>query len=89
MLLCDASDEIVGILSLLQDVTDRKRIEVSPAMAEVYPSKAMRSTLNQVRIAAKGYSTILLTGESGSGKDYLAQYIHNHSDRSGGPFFFR
>ena len=81
------SDEIVGILTLLQDVTDRKSIEVPPAMAEEYPSKAMRSTLNQVRIAAKSYSTILLTGESGSGKDYLAQYIHNHSDRAGGPFF--
>ncbi len=71
--LCGGSDEIVGILTLLQDVTDRKSIEVSPAMAEEYPSKAMRSTLNQVRIAAKSYSTILLTGESGSGKDYLAQ----------------
>ena len=85
--LCEGPDEIVGILTLLQDVTDRKSIEVSPAMAEEYPSKAMRNTVNQVRIAAKSYSTILLTGESGSGKDYLAQYIHNHSDRAGGPFF--
>jgi two-component system response regulator AtoC len=85
--LCGASDEIVGIITLLQDVTDRKSIEVPPAMAEEYPSKAMRSTLNQVRIAAKSNSTILLTGESGSGKDYLAQYIHKHSDRAGGPFF--
>lgn len=83
----DASDEIVGILTLLQDVTDRKNIEVPPAMAEEYPSKAMRSTLSQVRIAAKSNSTILLTGESGSGKDYLAQYIHKHSNRAGGPFF--
>ena len=29
----------------------------------------------------------MLTGESGSGKDYLAQYIHKHSDRANGPFF--
>ena len=85
--LCDASDEIVGILTLLHDVTDRKSTEASLAMPEEYPSKAMRSTLNQVRIAAKSNSTILLTGESGSGKDYLAQYIHKHSDRAGGPFF--
>ncbi len=29
----------------------------------------------------------MLLGESGSGKDYLARYIHNHSKRAGGPYF--
>jgi transcriptional regulator with PAS, ATPase and Fis domain len=30
---------------------------------------------------------VLIEGESGSGKDYLARYIHNNSKRSGGPFY--
>ena len=47
----------------------------------------MRFTLKQARIVAKTASTILLTGESGCGKDYLASYIHNNSDRAGSPYF--
>ena len=47
----------------------------------------MRETLRAARMASRTDSTVLLTGESGSGKDHLAAYIHDHSSRSGGPFF--
>jgi transcriptional regulator with PAS, ATPase and Fis domain len=47
----------------------------------------MRETLQSARMASRTDSTVLLTGESGSGKDHLAVYIHDHSSRSGGPFF--
>ncbi len=47
----------------------------------------MRKTLSKIRVAADREATILLLGESGSGKDYLARYIHEHSRRSDGPFF--
>jgi transcriptional regulator with PAS, ATPase and Fis domain len=30
---------------------------------------------------------VLLLGESGSGKDYFAKYIHDHSARANGPYF--
>jgi DNA-binding NtrC family response regulator len=47
----------------------------------------MKSTLRQVLLAANSDSTVLFLGESGSGKDFLARYLHDHSPRSSGPFF--
>ncbi|MEJ2716685.1 MAG: sigma-54 dependent transcriptional regulator, partial [Deltaproteobacteria bacterium] len=84
----DQTGEIVGIITIARDITDRTRLGVSPGSPEEdYPSKAMQLTLHQARIAANKASTILLTGESGSGKDYLARYIHDHSDWVDGPYF--
>ena len=39
------------------------------------------------RFAAQSESTVLITGESGTGKGHLASYIHEHSQRSSGSFF--
>ncbi len=38
------------------------------------------------KVAASGTSTVLLQGESGTGKDLLAQIIHEGSPRRDGPF---
>jgi PAS domain S-box-containing protein len=84
----DSEGEITGILVVARDITERKRTEiVVPEMTAEYPSKAMRLTLAMARIAAQKESTILLLGESGSGKDYLARFLHRHSKRADGPFF--
>jgi two-component system response regulator HydG len=44
------------------------------------------SHLNQARLVASSDSPVLLTGETGVGKDYLASFIHHHSPRRLKPF---
>ncbi len=49
-------------------------------------SPAIRAILSEADHAAPFDATVLITGESGSGKEILAHYIHFHSLRAGGPF---
>ncbi|MEQ1790396.1 MAG: sigma 54-interacting transcriptional regulator [Rickettsiales bacterium] len=51
--------------------------------AEDSKSKAM---LEIAQKAAKSHATILLTGETGVGKEVMAHYIHHHSPCANGPF---
>jgi DNA-binding NtrC family response regulator len=51
----------------------------------VAESLAMRSVLRDAYRVAPSDATILLTGESGSGKEVVAQFIHRHSTRSAKP----
>ncbi|MBD3308085.1 response regulator [candidate division KSB3 bacterium] len=52
-----------------------------------YPSAAMNETLNLCVKVASGQGNILITGESGVGKNHLAGMIHRISNRSKGAFF--
>lgn len=85
----DSTGEVVGIFWITRDVTERKRLQAAePSTSQpAYPSKAMHSTLRQATLVAQRDSTVLLLGESGCGKDWLARYIHNQSERAGGPYF--
>jgi PAS domain S-box-containing protein len=86
--LMGARGEIVGICGISRDVTGRRSIApVRNPHTSAYPSQAMRSAMAKARQAAQTESIILLLGESGSGKDFLARFIHDHSYRSGGPYF--
>lgn len=49
-------------------------------------SRAMRDLLDLANKLARSDSTVLLLGESGTGKDLVARYIHFHSNRAERPF---
>ena len=84
----DSSGDITGICGIARELVKPFSTNSygSPPINE-YPSKAMRSTLAKADLAAESNSVILLTGETGSGKDHLARYIHERSSRSSGPFY--
>ncbi len=52
----------------------------------VSKSASMQRVFELAQAAAKSPSTILVLGESGSGKEVLARAIHAESPRAGGPF---
>jgi formate hydrogenlyase transcriptional activator len=49
-------------------------------------SDALRRVLHMVRVVAPTDATVLINGETGTGKELFAEAIHNCSDRSNGPF---
>jgi formate hydrogenlyase transcriptional activator len=49
-------------------------------------SAAMRNVLAQVKIVAPTGSTVLLLGETGTGKELIARALHNQSSRHDRPF---
>ncbi len=49
-------------------------------------SAPMRSLREQVRAVAASHGTVLVTGESGAGKEVVARAIHESSPRATGPF---
>lgn len=60
--------------------------DAEPEVTLVSESPAMRQVLSLARQVAAGDATVLLQGESGTGKGVLARAIHAWSPRSGGPF---
>ena len=49
-------------------------------------SSTFQRTISQLKLCAKSGANVLLLGESGVGKDIIAQAIHNASDRRNRPF---
>jgi DNA-binding NtrC family response regulator len=49
-------------------------------------SQALEQVLDKVKLVGPSKATVLLTGETGTGKELVAQSIHQNSDRPRGPF---
>ena len=97
----DHRGEIAGAVVLFGRSSDSGGPIVSPPADEspdgdsaglgtfkmIAASPSMKQALKFARrVAQSEVSTILLEGESGTGKDVLAQFIHHYGRRSEGPF---
>lgn len=79
---------VIGVCKFSRNITDRKgAVQLATFTERAYRSEAMITTLEHARRAAQNDGIILLLGESGSGKDYLARWIHSKSKRADAPFF--
>ena len=65
----------------------RQQSEEAEAFAGVVGrSPAMRGVFAAIRDVARTRTPVLLTGETGTGKNLMARETHLHSDRADGPF---
>ncbi len=80
--------DVIGVCCLSRNVTERARASRPvPTPHAEYPSPAMKETIERAARVAATDGIILLLGESGSGKDFLARWIHDHSKRADSPYF--
>ena len=62
------------------------RREALQASEPIGRSMVMSNLRDQIKRIAEHDTPVLITGESGSGKELVARYLHAHSPRATGPF---
>ncbi|MED3645787.1 sigma-54-dependent Fis family transcriptional regulator [Halalkalibacterium halodurans] len=88
--------QVIGAIEISKDVTKlerliRKNMESKGNTRYTFDSiigesTAIREVIENTKRATRTASSVLIVGETGTGKELFAQSIHNGSDRSKGPF---
>jgi PAS domain S-box-containing protein len=100
--LCDGKGQIIRWYVACTDIDERKRAEEkllqeNVALREeidkasmfeeiVGTSRPLKAVLSRIAKVAPTDSTVLITGETGTGKELVARAVHKRSQRSRGPF---
>ncbi len=97
-ILKDEKGEIIGVVESMTDITSlyMKELELEELKQELRQeywfkgllgkSEPMQHLFEQIRSAAGSEAPVLIYGESGTGKNLVAQAIHSLSRRKDGPF---
>jgi PAS domain S-box-containing protein len=89
--LCDANNHPAGYIETYEDLRHSKIFEESHSHAYSFgnlvgKSPKMETLFNILPVIAQNDSYALITGETGTGKDMVAEAIHQASSRHKGPF---
>lgn len=82
----DQLKEVERQLRSKRRAVGKDAVDTQKTAGLVVQSDAMRQVLDLARRVAQVDSTVLITGESGVGKERIARMIHDESARAGGPF---
>jgi two-component system nitrogen regulation response regulator GlnG len=69
--------------SMREEVLDERSAQVPEMLGQ---APAMQDVFRAIGRLSQSHVTVLITGESGSGKELVARALHKHSPRSSGPF---
>jgi two-component system response regulator AtoC len=86
-----AEGKLAGFLETVEDLRPLKEVDSKATHAYAFrhligKSPEMTRIFQTLPLLAQSDSAILITGETGTGKDILAEAIHQASDRAKGPF---
>jgi len=81
-------DDMGRYTLVFEQVTDLlSRVDAQRMFPDIVgQSRAMRGVFNQIVKVAATDSTVLIQGETGTGKELVTKSIHQHSQRAGKPF---
>jgi transcriptional regulator of acetoin/glycerol metabolism len=90
----DTKEEMQGTIIIFTEINRIRKLvnDMAGSLARftfnsiIGDSPAIRETRKMAMIAAPQHSTVLLQGETGTGKELFAQAIHNYSERCNHPF---
>ncbi|MFC1815555.1 sigma-54 interaction domain-containing protein [Thermodesulfobacteriota bacterium] len=87
----DVAGNVVGFLETVEDIGALQRMngnihQTDGAGRLIAQSSKMKELFRFIPVIAQTDSPILITGETGTGKDAVAEVIHNASDRVNGSF---
>ncbi|MBI5063705.1 MAG: sigma 54-interacting transcriptional regulator [Desulfatitalea sp.] len=87
----DADGNSIGFVETVEDLRPLKEYgeKVSQAYSfghVVGQSRQMEKLFRILPVIAQSDASVLITGETGTGKDMLAETLHQESDRAKGPF---
>jgi two-component system, NtrC family, response regulator HydG len=89
---------ITGVVETVTDISALKRLEQEVSVLRrsapagrgmgrlIGASKCMQDVYERIRLAAGSNATVLVHGDTGSGKELIAEAIHTEGDRAAGPF---
>jgi PAS domain S-box-containing protein len=70
-----------------ENVSLREEIDKASMFEEIVgTSRSLKAVLSRIAKVAPTNSTVLITGETGTGKELIARAVHKRSQRSGCPF---
>jgi PAS domain S-box-containing protein len=93
----DENNDIIGVVETVTDMTElskarRKIEEAALRLGEMHrldniigKSHAMRNVFTAIKAAAASDVTVLVQGDSGTGKELVSGAIHYNSERAAGP----
>ncbi|MGB6175869.1 MAG: sigma-54 dependent transcriptional regulator [Methylocella sp.] len=81
-------DDLARVLEgMLASIAGPRASRPEPGQEELIGSgETMRAVQKTIGMLADSDATVLITGETGTGKELVARAIHGHGHRGGGPF---
>lgn len=82
-------DQAIDVIKRAVDETLRQEVESSPIEETpeiIGQAPAMQEVFRAIGRLSRSHATVLINGESGSGKELVASALHRHSPRADNPF---